>query len=163
MSYFEKFSLLYYKFGNNTKLITNIAKRVDFLQNVKNNPDTYLIYEIQDSDTPETIANNFYASADKDWIIFMLNDMINPLEDWPKEPNLLLEITKKKYDDINDIHHYEDENGNWVNSDYPNATAISNYTYEDNMNDEKRKIKLLLPQYVGQVETELKNLLNNDR
>lgn len=49
------------------------------------------------------------------------------------------------------LHHYEDENGNWVPWDYPLATPISNLTYEDRENEKKRKIKLISKNIIERV------------
>jgi len=39
--------------------------------------------------------------------------------------------------------------------------AVSNYQYEINENEKRRKIKLLDPAYVAQVEQEFKQLMSN--
>lgn len=49
------------------------------------------------------------------------------------------------------VHHYEDENGNWVPWDYPLATPISNLTYEDHENEKKRTIKLISKEIIERV------------
>lgn len=43
----------------------------------------------------------------------------------------------------NYVRHYENAEGLVVNSDYPSATPISNYTYEDRMNEKKRTLKIV--------------------
>jgi len=49
-------------------------------------------------------------------------------------------------------HHYEDSYGNIV---YSNGSSISNFTYEERLNEDKRRIKILKPQFVSSVEQEL--------
>ena len=46
-----------------------------------------------------------------------------------------------------------------VNTDYPAATAITNYEYELARQDDLRKIKLLDPQFVDDFVSEFKELV----
>jgi hypothetical protein len=41
------------------------------------------------------------------------------------------------------IHHYENAQGFVVNSDYIGAVSITNYRYEDLLNESKRRIKII--------------------
>jgi hypothetical protein len=61
---------------------------------------------------------------------------------------------------VNDIHHYEDSNGNWVSSDFPLANPKSNFNYEEQVNEDKRSIKILDPIYLSQIQQELEQLLS---
>ena len=82
----------------------------------------------------------------------------------------------EKYDNVNGVHHYEvaQSSGDtdtkievYSNSAlytgdtdfYESATAITNYEYEESLQDEKRKIRLLDPRYVDQFVDEYKNLM----
>lgn len=57
---------------------------------------------------------------------------------------------------------YLDSNGNIV-SVVNEAVAISNYDYELKMNEEKRKILILRPEYVSVFVTETRNLMKYDK
>lgn len=57
---------------------------------------------------------------------------------------------------------YLDSNGNIVNV-VNEAVAISNYDYEVKMNEEKRKILILRPEYVSVVVSETRNLMAYDK
>ena len=49
---------------------------------------------------------------------------------------------------------------NPIDSDaYASATVITNFEYEQNQQDEMRKIRLLDPSYIGQFVNEYKNLM----
>ena len=58
---------------------------------------------------------------------------------------------------LDEVHHYEipQTSGDTAvmieveNTTYPSATAISNLTYEMNLNETKRKIELLKNEYLG--------------
>ena len=113
---------------------------------------------------PEHIAFKLYDDAELHWIILIVNDITNIYSDWPMStPNFNRFITEK-YDDIDAVHHYEINatsgdttktiNIGTDNSDYPSATSITNYEYEEAEQEKKRKIKLLDPIYVTQVVEE---------
>ena len=75
---------------------------------------------------------------------------------------------KAKYTDVNAIHHYEiaqssgDTNTKiHVESDTVGATAITNYEYEEALNDTKKQIRLLDPVYVGQITSDFVNEVNS--
>ena len=52
------------------------------------------------------------------------------------------------------LHHYEDENGNWVPWDYPLAIPISNLTYEDKENESKRTLKIISKEIIERVASD---------
>ena len=64
-----------------------------------------------------------------------------------------------KYGESNlqNIHHYENAQGRWVMQNYPFATAITNFAYEDQLNEQKRFIKILKPVYVVDLIQEFEN------
>jgi hypothetical protein len=74
-----------------------------------------------------------------------------------------------KYDDVNGIHHYEvlQESGDTtLKLEYPNdpaqtipvdATPVTNYEYEEEIQNTKSRIRLIRPQYVSQIKTEFEN------
>jgi prophage tail gpP-like protein len=66
-------------------------------------------------------------------------------------------FVQEKYTEPDGVHHYEDSDGDVVSitTDYP----VSNYTYEERINDKKNKIKLLKPEYIESFVEEFKSLL----
>ena len=68
------------------------------------------------------------------------------------------EFVKEKYDNPQAIHHYEISqtsgdstvtiNVGMNTTDYPSATAISNYQYEDKLQEKKRQIRLIGTRYI---------------
>ena len=57
---------------------------------------------------------------------------------------------------------YLDTNGNIVNV-VNEAVAVSNYDYEVKMNEEKRNILLLRPEYVSVLITDTRNMMKYDK
>ena len=76
---------------------------------------------------------------------------------------------KDKYSNVDATHHYEisQTSGDTttkidvgtVNTDYPSATAITNFEYEESVQDEIRKIRLLDPLYIENFVVEYETLM----
>jgi hypothetical protein len=67
-------------------------------------------------------------------------------------------INTVKLNNQYNVHHYEDANGNIVPEVYINVYGISepiypvsNYEYEDRLNESKRRIKIISPQVLARV------------
>ena len=116
---------------------------------------------IQDGEKPETLAHQYYGDSELHWLILYVNgsSMLNPYYDWPMNTYELKKFAQKKYANINGTHHYVDANNYQVDSDAPNATVVTNLGHEELVNDAKRVIRVLHPQYVTAVVDEFKNLL----
>jgi hypothetical protein len=80
--------------------------------------------------------------------------------DWPLSQYELENYCKDKYTNIYGIHHYEDTNGITVNSDFPGAVSVSNYEYEDRINESKRSIKILNPRLIPDFVNQFNKLIN---
>ena len=97
------------------------------------------------------------------WLICYTNgiNILHPLYDWPMTQYDLKKFTEKKYGsaNINAIHHYEDANGYQVDSTAAGATSVTNWIYEETLNDSERTISIMQKQYIGQVVDEFKRLM----
>ena len=88
----------------------------------------------------------------------------------------VLEYVNDKYDDVTALHHYEitQSAGNTTtkievyansalysgdNNFYGTATEITNLEYEEELQDQRRKIKLLDPAYLPQFVKEFESLM----
>ena len=84
-------------------------------------------YVMQDGETPEIVSHKFYDTMDYHWIIMLVNERYDYLNDFPIKDELVLDLAKQKYgvDAIDNVHHYEDSRGNIVDDnyyDYKNTT-----------------------------------------
>jgi hypothetical protein len=165
MSYFNKLPEIYYNFIlNGTEklfIVRDITANVRPLKNTLDNITVYDLYDIVDGETPEIISHRFYGSPKYHWAIMIANQRYDYLNDWPLPYDRLVQYCIDKYGDGNiyDTHHYEDENGFVVNSDYSAATPIDNITYEDRINESKRTIKLVSLQIIQQMTSEFERLM----
>lgn len=147
---------------NAYKLVTDITSRVAGSSEIRKNTFLYDTYDVQDHDTPEIVASKIYNDPQLHWVILLCNDIIDPVYDWVLSYDVLLQHVIATYgeENIYNTHHYENENGDWVSYNYPNAARITNMEFEEQENEKKRRIKVLQPRYVNafvnEVETKLK-------
>jgi hypothetical protein len=80
-----------------------------------------------------------------------------------------LEFINEKYANPDALHHYEipQSSGDTTikidigtdNTDYPSATTVTNFEFEQDRQDTVRQIRLLDPAYVDQVTAEFESLM----
>jgi len=198
-NYFSKFPVIQYQKDKNTSLyLSNIMVRFSFEEKFKNNTSTYFKYTIKENETPELLAHKLYGDPEKHWIIFLMNNIVDPFYDWPLSYREFNEYIISNYDSIENststIHSYykvisfEYSNGNYLkeyyqipektydelpSNDYklytlPDSTEVivnttkitrSYYEYERIKNERKKQIKILKPEFINSVVTELEELL----
>lgn len=163
MAYFKYFPTTDYDVRgekNTTRLqeITNILVRIRKKLNVVNSA-FFEQYFISDGDRADTIAHQVYGDSTLHWVVMYANYMTNPYYDWPLTYFDLQKFVAKKYTDINGVHHYEDADGYEVDSTASGATAITNFVYEETLNDQKRTINIIRPEYLTQVINEFKTFI----
>ena len=96
-------STLYHQFPTinyNGQLITNLTVRLKFQDMVKNNLMVFYPYTISEGERADSIAHEYYSDASYAWLIYLANDIINPLEDWPKTTTQLDQLIINKYGSI---------------------------------------------------------------
>ena len=98
--YFNYFPKTFYT-SNNTvngvEAITNIIARFAFDSQLKENTSAFYPYQVQDSDTPEIIADKYYGNVEYHWVVLLFNNIIDPQFDWPLKSDTLIDYIDKKY------------------------------------------------------------------
>ena len=82
---------------NSIDVVTNLVTRFSFEKQFKENTSVFQKYDINDGDTPESIAYKLYGSAEKHWIILAMNDIVDPQYDWPLNQITLSNFVNSKY------------------------------------------------------------------
>jgi hypothetical protein len=169
--YFENFPLIPYdSVGDGQfKIVTNLLKRVAMRSKVKTNVMMFDTYDVKEGETPEIIADKLYDDPELHWIVLLMNNVTDRYHQWPMNNNQFLSYMDDKYTNQNAVHHYEisQVSGDTTikinigsdNTDHSGATAITNYEYEEALQDELRQIRLLDPRYVEEVVNEYEKLM----
>tara|TARA_Y100000004_G_scaffold126454_1_gene142340 strand:- start:1704 stop:2225 length:522 start_codon:yes stop_codon:yes gene_type:complete len=172
MSYFENFPQIFYDSKGDKKytVLTNLLSRVKLIDGAKKNIVDFDYYDVKDGETPEMIAHKYYDDVNLHWTIMVVNEVIDYYEDWPMSVQKFEEFVKNKYDNPQAIHHYEisQTSGDTTvkidvgmnTTDYPSAVAVSNYQYEDSLQEKKRSIRLIQPRYIKEFVKEFQSKLN---
>lgn len=121
--YFQNFSVIPYNLNDNrtsVKFATNILSRSAFLREITDNTAVYYTYKVKDEDTPEIIADKLYGSVERNWMVLLFNQILNPYYEFPRNSKELDDYIIQKYypnstedrsvlviQATEDIHHYE--------------------------------------------------------
>ena len=177
MSYFNRFPMMIYDMKNNDnyKLLPDILRRVRQKNVIKSGQFIFDTYDVKDGETPETIAYKWFGDAQLHWVILMTNNVTDRYYDWPMTVVQFQTYLEDKYSNPDAIHHYETPRTSGrttgqgpfdyshlveVNSDFENASIISNREFEERNQDKKRSIRLLDKRYLPDFIDEFNNLVN---
>ena len=178
MAYFSKFPKGVYDIKGNKqlKLVTDIMRRIKVRAKILDEVSLYDTYDVPSGERPEVTAFKHFGDTELHWIILMTNDITDAYYQWPLSEQDFEAYVKDKYDNPGSVHHYEvtqssgRQTGNGpedythkvqVNSDPVGAQSVSNYEYEQRLQDEKRSINLLNPAYLTTFLEEFNNLVRN--
>ena len=175
--FFEQFPLVNYNLSGvngNTIQVTDIFRRVKARSKIADNVTLFDNYDVAEGEKPEDVAYKVYGEADYFWVVTLVNNIVNRYYDWPLDSFSFQQYIKDKYPNPDSIHHYEavqtsgPQKGDGpadyshlieVNSDYPGAQSVSNTEYERRLQDKKRQIKLLQPNYLNNFIDEFRLLI----
>ena len=178
--YFEQFPVIYYDAVGNSdpKVVTHLLKRVALHSKASETVALFDTYDVRNGETPEMIAHKYYDDAEYHWVILLVNNITDRYHQWPMNTRQFLAHLAERYDNVNAVHHYEiyqksgdtsvkinigtsniDVNGNTIAA----ATLITNREYEEEKQDEIRKIRLLDPIYLEQFVKDFQRLISNTK
>jgi len=178
MSYFSKFPLITYDIKGDRirKLLPDILRRVKLKTVIKSGGMLFDKYDVKEGERPEDVAFKWFGDPELHWVILMTNNVTDRYYGWPMNQVQFAEFLTDKYGAGNEdaIHHYEvtQDSGRTtsngpsdyshkveVNSDTDNASSISNREYEERLQDNKRLIKILRPDYLSEFIEEFKRII----
>ena len=169
--YFGNFPLILYdaKGTGDFRIATNMLKRVGLRTKVRTNTLLYDTYDVKEGERPEDIAFKLYGDAEYHWVVLFANNITDRYHDWPMSTPQFLEFINEKYADPNALHHYEipQTSGDTTikidigtdNTDYPSASEVTNFEFEQDRQDTLRQIRLLDPAYADQLIAEFVELM----
>ena len=173
MAYFEKFPKGIYSNDNITsKQVTDIFKRVKIRDKIINEASLYQEYDVPNGERPEDTAMKHFGDPQYHWVILMTNAGHDGFYDWPLDFRAFESFVDTKYSNPDAIHHYEKVQSSGptksndyshmieVNSNESGAQSVSNREYEQRIQDQRRKIKLLNPGFLPVLLEEFDKLIN---
>ena len=165
--------------------VKNLFRRNKLRDDLQNIFTLFDKYEIVDGARPDTVAEEFYGSAELDWVVLMSANITRVRDQWPLSNRDLYRYAENKYGvtGLSSVHHYETTEvkdslnrlilpaGKVVDEDFtipdPSNTAttlnptinINNYEYEVRKNNEKSSIYILKPSYLQQFLNDMREIM----
>jgi hypothetical protein len=157
MTYFSKFPLYLTTAGTTSANRRNQVIITDFFRRIRTGGDFSSItsgvvpYVVRDGYTPEQVSYEFYGSAFYHWVILLVNDIVNPREEWPLGSAQFNALMESRYEDTSAVHHYIDPvSGFEVDATFVGAQPVTVLEYESELNEAKRHIRMLDSKYLQQ-------------
>lgn len=148
MAYFNELQTINYDFNIGTQVeirkIRDITANIRFQKQMVDDITLFDMYDIKDGETPEMVSQRFYGSPDYHWIIMLLNDRYDVLNEWPLSTVQMDRYMRDTYGtgNYNLIHHYVNAAGRPITS---TETYPDPYLLEDkiicSMNNADNTIK----------------------
>mgnify|MGYP003117452757 FL=1 len=168
--------------------VKNLFRRNKLRDDLQNVFTIFNKYEIVEGARPDTVAEDFYGSADLDWVVLMTAGIINVRDEWPLSNYALYQYAEQKYgDQLSDVRYYEtkeikDSKGRLIlpagkvvdedfvlnYSDDGNKVSVagtgvrigvSNWEYETIQNNKKSSIYLLKREYLQQFLNDMREIM----
>ena len=176
--YFSRFPKMAYDIKNNDtyKLVPDILRRVKLRANIRNGMFMFDNYDVQEGETPESVAYRWFGDTELHWVILMTNNITDRYYEWPLTQPQFHAHLEDKYGvgNIDATHHYEISQTSGpttsrdsshlveVNSDASGATAITNREFEQREQDKLRQIRLLDQKYLPSFVEEFTRLITDN-
>ena len=164
--------------------VKNIFRRAKLRDDLKYVFTSLVDYYISEGMRPDQVADNVYGDPELDWVVLTSANIINVRDEWPLDSREIYEFAYNKYgNDLNQIRHYETKEvkdssdrlilpkGKIVDSGFtipdpssPTATlnpvgGVTNYEYESKLNDAKRSIYIISPDYLQVFLNDMKDIM----
>ena len=126
-------------------------------------------YIIKDGEWAEDVAYKLYGDPKLYWTILLVNNILDPYNDWFLPAEVLEESTKVKYgeNELNTHHH-------WILPDRPevcveyNAAklaageiiAVTNFEHEEILNNNRQQIKVVRPESIKDFVKDFEQKIN---
>ena len=167
--------------------VKNLFRRVKIRDDLKKYFTIFDKVTVKDGFRPDQVAEQVYGQSDLDWVVLITAGIINVNNEWPLNSRELYEFALRKYGtNLNATKHFETIEirdiknrlilpaGKIVDEDFsiPNPSntltsltgnavriGISNYEFETRVNEDKRDIDLLKPEYLQQFLKDMRKIM----
>ena len=157
------------------QVVKNIFKRAVIRNDIFDEATAFTKYSVVGDERPDQVAFDFYGDSGLDWVVLTTNNIIHVRDEWPMGNQDFLTYLNDKYtsQELSNIHHYETDllrdsqgkliqpKGLTVPGDYSinfldngvlrtesKITSFTFFDHETNLNDKKRNIDILKPEYL---------------
>jgi hypothetical protein len=168
--------------------VKNLFRRVKLRDDLQNVFTLFNKYQVRQGERPDTLAERLYGDVSYDWVVLLTAGIINVRDQWPLSDYELYRYAENKYgSDLNAIRFYEttevkDSSGRLIlpkgkvvdsNFSIPNPSTptanlnpvggVTNYEYEVRLNEEKRQIYVLKPDYLQLYLNDMRRIMKYEK
>jgi hypothetical protein len=169
---------------------TYLLAKAEIIKKYISNFNSFYSYNVREGERADMVAYDQYGDSTLDWIIYLVNGIIDPYYDWPMSNDDFNSYLENKYQtaayklsnvsipgsiayyyyeglDSDDLSYINGFNYNMTYDTYilqgqpPGWVAKSVYDYEHEINESKRNIKLLRSSYTNDFKLQFKDLFIN--
>ena len=167
---------------NQFRSVTNIMQRVRFKPSVIENITDYYPYYVREGERPDIVSFNTYGTVAYSYLILLVNDIVDPLFDWPLPSRQFENYIIEQYGSVSaaqstNEYYYQVvraevaktgiservpeykiivDQTTYNSLDSSVRSAQNVYDYEVEQNDNKREIKLINPDFIQDIDYEVK-------
>ena len=170
--------------------VKNLFKRTKVNETIFGDLTNFTKYKIIGNERPDQVAFKIYGDSNLDWLVMLTNNILNYQNEWPMPSDAFFDYLLVKYgteEKMFSAHHYETQEvkssdgvtivpqGLEVPSTYSVTfydngqmktesllNTISNYQYEQKLQDDRRNIFLLKRQYLSLALETVEEVLANE-
>ena len=162
--------------------VTNIMKRVKFKPEVLEDISEYYPYIVRDGERPDIISYNQYETVAFAYLILLINDIQDPIFDWPLSTQQFEQYITNKHGSVDSAmsttkNYYQivraevartgtservpevkfivDET-TYNDLDITLRTTQTIYDWEDELNNDKKEIRLINPNFIHDIDYQVK-------
>jgi hypothetical protein len=169
--------------------VKNLFKRGKLREDIIENISYFTKYKVVGDQRPDNIAFEIYGSQYLDWAVLLCNNIINFENEWPLSQESFKNYLYSKYlndTNLNKVHHYETlgikdslgkiivpsglkvpssysityiDSGNGRQYTKSEIKTVTNYDYEIDIDNNKRNIYLLKPDYISIITNDIEGEL----
>ena len=163
---------------NNYRSVTNIMKKIKFKPKVLEDISDYYPYYVKEGERPDIISHQKYGTVAYAYLIMLINDIYDPNFDWPLSSQQFEQYITSKYGSLSSAmettkYYYQiiraevprtgiaeripevkfivDET-TYNALDTEDRTTQTVYEWEDELNDNKREIKLINSEFIQDID-----------
>ena len=166
----------------NYQSVTNIMKRVKFKPEVLEDISEYYPYIVNDGERPDIISFNQYETVAFAYLITLINDVQDPIFDWPLSTQQFEQFIMIKYGCLDSAmvtikNYYQIVRAEvprtgtservpevkfivdatpYNSLDQPLRISQTNYDWEDELNNDKKEIRLISPDFIHDIDYQVK-------
>jgi hypothetical protein len=181
MAFFKFLGRVWYRMSDGTTtLINDITAYANITNEWRKDARVQIPYMIRDGELPHMISDRLYGSVEYWWTILMMNNIYDFDNQWPRSYEQLNDYIDRKYpgQSRGDVHHYVNPNGLVADLlstrialdvtddaeaiDLASLEPVTIEEFELGLNEAKRQITLVDPDYISAVQTKFEKIMQTE-